>query len=100
MTPRALPAWAWVLLAAGGALLLYGLHRLALWAEARGWIYYRQARGGGAGAGILLDLDILMGKPKSQVELIRKLRENAREDQAREAPEGEDPAPPRYTGKP
>jgi hypothetical protein len=27
----------WVLLAAAG---LYGLHRLALWCEACGWIYY------------------------------------------------------------
>jgi hypothetical protein len=26
-------------------LALYGAHRLGLWAERRGWIYYRQRRG-------------------------------------------------------
>lgn len=25
---------------AAGALALYGLHRLALWMESRGWLYY------------------------------------------------------------
>lgn len=36
----------WVIAAAVAvvvaAVMLYGLHRLALWAEQRGWIYYRQ----------------------------------------------------------
>jgi hypothetical protein len=27
---------------------LYGIHKLALWAEGRGWIYYRKI-GGGSG---------------------------------------------------
>lgn len=41
----------WVLGALGG---VYGLHRLGLWAERRGLIYYRSAgRGGGAGNALL-----------------------------------------------
>lgn len=30
-----------VLAVAAGAAVLYGLHRVATWAEGRGWIYYR-----------------------------------------------------------
>ncbi|HSM01189.1 MAG TPA: hypothetical protein VK960_01945 [Acidimicrobiia bacterium] len=33
--------WVWAVIAVVG---LYGLHRLALWAESRGWIYYRTKR--------------------------------------------------------
>jgi hypothetical protein len=42
------------------ATLLYGLHRLATWAEDRGWIYYRKGRGSaGAGARATLELQSL-----------------------------------------
>lgn len=34
-----------------GAALLYGLHRLALWAERRGWIYYLKNRGSSGALG-------------------------------------------------
>jgi len=30
--------WLW---ACAGAAAVYGVHRLAVWAEGRGWIYYR-----------------------------------------------------------
>jgi hypothetical protein len=46
-----LPVWVWfVLVLVGGPLALYGLHRLALWLEARGHLYYihKKPRGGGA----------------------------------------------------
>ncbi len=34
--------------------VLFGLHRLALWAERRGWLYYRNSsRPRGAGLGLL-----------------------------------------------
>lgn len=36
------------------ALCLYGLHRLALWAERRGWLYYKnKKRPPGVGLGLL-----------------------------------------------
>lgn len=42
------------------AALLYGLHRLATWAEARGWVYYRKGRGSsGAAAGAAFRLHSL-----------------------------------------
>ncbi len=42
------------------AALVYGLHRLAMWAEARGWIYYRKGRGSsGSAAGAAFQLHSL-----------------------------------------
>ncbi len=35
----------WIVLAVAACALLYGLHRAALWAEERGWVYYRNRRG-------------------------------------------------------
>ena len=44
----------WILISIGVALVLYGLHHLALWAERRGWIYYRHTkRPPGVGLGLL-----------------------------------------------
>jgi hypothetical protein len=39
------------------ALGLFGLHRLALWMESRGWVYYMETRAsGGALASAILEL--------------------------------------------
>lgn len=43
--------WMWVLLAAAAG---YGLHRCALWAEGRGWIYYREKRMPSGAAGLAM----------------------------------------------
>jgi hypothetical protein len=40
-------AWYWLLVVPAGlsaAAALYGLHRLALWLEDRGWLYYRRKK--------------------------------------------------------
>lgn len=49
------PVWSIVVLAGAGILVLgYLLHRLALWAEGRGWIYYKnKGRPGGVGLGLI-----------------------------------------------
>ena len=40
---------------------LYGLHRIALWLEAHGYIYYRDSKGRGAGiANAAMELDKLV----------------------------------------
>lgn len=37
-----------------GVTVIAGLHRLAIWAEARGWIYYKQKRRpGGTGLSLI-----------------------------------------------
>lgn len=53
---------AWVFVVVGVLLLggaLYGLHHLALWAESRGWIYYREKGKPGAVSNALLELDAI-----------------------------------------
>jgi hypothetical protein len=51
----------WCLAIPGGLAALYGLHRLGLWMERRGWIYYRHRspRGGGSGGGFVALQEIL-----------------------------------------
>jgi hypothetical protein len=52
-------AWKWL---GGGAIVLavvaalYGLHRLGLWLEQRGWLYYRKKRPDGGAATCLVPL--------------------------------------------
>ena len=53
---------AWVIAAVAVLVLVsatYGLHRLALWAESRGWIYYREKGKPGAVSNALLELDAI-----------------------------------------
>ncbi len=45
------PHWAWTVVVVGSALIgLYGLHRVLCWLEGRGYVYYRNARGGAGAA--------------------------------------------------
>ena len=49
------------------------VHKIGLFAESRGWIYYRQPRTSGLRAGVALDLEILLSaRPINQIENIRK----------------------------
>ena len=58
----------WLLWVALAATALYGLHRLALWAESRGWIYYRQQRMPPGAAGMaLLEVTSLLDPAVEQV---------------------------------
>lgn len=55
----------WVALAATG---LYALHRLALWAESRGWVYYRQERMPPGATGMaLLEVTSLLNRAAGHV---------------------------------
>jgi len=52
----------WLLLVVMIALgvVLFGLHRLALWAERRGWLYYRDRKPpAGAASMAMMELDTL-----------------------------------------
>lgn len=67
------------------AVVFLTLHKIGLFAESRGWIYYRQPRTSGLKAGVALDLEILLSaRPTNQVEAIRKAHlahnESARQD--------------------
>ena len=72
------------------------LHKVGLFAESRGWIYYRQPRTSGLNAGVALDLEILLSaRPTNQIEAIRKAQlahnESAQQD-------GEGDIPPEEKG--
>lgn len=72
---------------------LYGLHRLGLWMEERGWIYYRRKHGSsGTLADALLEVQAIMEPSKRYV-----LEERAKEDD--EAQKSGDPAAPGKGGR-
>lgn len=68
-------AWLWLVPAAAG---LYGLHRLARWAEDRGWIHYTRSHGGGGVmAGIVQDLQTHL---HPRIEHVRRAAQRPQED--------------------
>jgi hypothetical protein len=67
-------------LAVAVALGLYGLHRLARWAEARGWIYYLERRGSSGTLGnAFLEMQSMI-EPSRKVVLEERRREVREED--------------------
>ena len=75
-----------VLLAVAAAL--FALHRLALWMEDRGWIYYRRRRGSSGALG-----DAFL-EVQSLVDPAQKAVLEARRAEADEAAESGDPPEP------
>ena len=70
----------WTIAVAVGAVIavMYGLHRLATWAEARGWIYYRaEDRPRGAG----LDFLATIYRPEMEHVIEEAMSFRARADQ-------------------
>jgi hypothetical protein len=71
-------------------LVLYGLHRLARWAERRGWIYYLERRGtSGALGNAFLEIQSIMEPGKRYV-----VEERARPG-VKEQDSGDPPSAPR-----
>lgn len=71
----------------GAALLgAYALHRLALWAEGRGFIYYRRGHGGAGLPRAVLEVQSLF-EPQRRHVLEQKAREPAEEDASGDPPE-------------
>jgi len=56
---------------AAGCAGLYALHRLALWAESRGWIYYmkKRAQGGSLGSAFLEVQSIVQPETRHVIEM-------------------------------
>lgn len=80
--PELLPLLAWLAVA---AVALFALDRLALWAESRGWIYWRRSRRrGSAGVGnALLEVHALLEPDRrAMVEAIRSEDEEVEEDES------------------
>jgi len=71
----------WVVLAALVACAAYGLHRLSIWAEDRGWIYYRKGHGRSWSAGSTAqELQSLLQPSSRHVIEEARRRELSRED--------------------
>jgi hypothetical protein len=76
----------WILAIAGA---LYGLHRIALWAEARGFIYYRKERGSSGTLGTaMLEIQSMLEPSKRHV-----IEERVKDDS--ETEDSGDPPTPR-----
>ena len=73
---------------------LYFLHRVALWAEQRGWIYYRARRGSSGALGNALLQAQAIVEPSQQYVLEEVSREHSEEDEAGEPPEKGDGGTP------
>jgi hypothetical protein len=71
----------WLLLVSCVAAVAVPLHRLALWAEARGWIYYRKAGRGGSLGTALLEMQALVEPPQRHV-VEERLREDSEQDES------------------
>jgi hypothetical protein len=66
---------------------LYGLHRAAVWAERRGWVYYRSRRGRSAALGnAFLEMQALL-EPSARYALEERLKDDAEADDNGDPPE-------------
>lgn len=72
---------------------LWALHRLALWAEARGWIYYmRRKASPGTRASAFLEVQSLLD-PASKHVIESRLEDRSEEDESGEPPRRPGEAP-------
>ena len=55
----------WTILVIGGPLVLYGLHRLGLWMEEQGYIYYWHKKPKGSAAGSFVALQKMI-EPRAE----------------------------------
>jgi len=66
-------------------MLVWALHRLALWAEARGCIYYRRRHGGAGLPRAVLEVQALF-EPQQRHVLEERVREPAPDDASGDPP--------------
>ncbi len=75
---------AWIV---GALVALYGLHRLALWAERHGWIYYRKRRGtSGALGSAALEIHAML-EPSKRYVLEERRRDDTEDEESGDPPE-------------
>jgi hypothetical protein len=78
------------------ALSLYALHRLARWAERRGWIYYLERRPSrGALGNAFLEVQALLEPASRQLLEVRQAEPEEEDEQGEPPRPGEDTAPRR-----
>ncbi len=61
---------------------LYGLHRLCLWLEARGWLYYKHRKSGSSPASCFVALQNVLEPPARHVHHLKDEKRHHAEDEA------------------
>ena len=82
-------SWTFVLILVAGFFALYGLHRLALWAESKGWIYYRTKRMPPGAAGMAMMEVNQIFEPKVEHVLEEMRSENIRAEETESGEESD-----------
>lgn len=77
----------WVLLGVGVIAVLYGLHRLALYAESRGWIFYKTRPPRVRMLGLLEEL----ADPRAEYQIEEEASEAIRADQSEYGDDDDEP---------
>lgn len=72
----------WIGWTVGGLAGLYGLHRLALWLEARGHLYYLHKRSRGSAVGAFVAMQRIIEPQSQHVEQARKVEHRVEDDEA------------------
>jgi hypothetical protein len=72
----------WGLGAVGAVAAVYGLHRLCLWLEERGWLYYLHKKSGGSTAGCLTALQQALEPQTRHVLHVKEERRGRAEEDA------------------
>jgi hypothetical protein len=73
----------WSLIIVGGPLALYGLHRLCLWLEDRGWLYYKHKKPSSSPASCFVALQQVLEPP---IHHVLQVKEEKRCHAEQEAP--------------
>ena len=69
--------------------LLYALHRLGLWMEERGWIYYKKRGSSGALSSAFLEVQSIL-EPGKRYELEIQRKDDAEDQESGDPPTGGD----------
>jgi hypothetical protein len=77
----------WGLVIVGGVAALYGLHRLCLWLERRGLLYYRHKKPSSSAASCLVALQKAF---EPQTQNVLQIKDEKRHHSEEEAPSGGD----------
>jgi len=78
------------LIIVGGPCVLYGLHRLCLWLEGRGWLYYKHKKPSSSPASCFVALQQVLEPPTQHV---LQVKDEKRHHAAQKGPgQGDSPA--------
>jgi len=74
--------WLWALLLLAAPFALYALHRLCLWLEARGHLYYWHKKPGGGLSSALTPLQEALDPPTKHVRRVHEQKRSTGEGEA------------------